>query len=132
MGRVIRGQRKGAGSVFRAHVKHRKGAARLRAVDFAERHGYIKGIVKVRGTCQGQADGELGLSGRPYNHTTLTNRTSFMTLVGAPPSRKWSFVIPTGLRSGRSCSSPQRESTLDSSCTVARRVSFKAGIALEV
>uniref|UniRef100_A0A673XZG4 Large ribosomal subunit protein uL2 n=1 Tax=Salmo trutta TaxID=8032 RepID=A0A673XZG4_SALTR len=26
MGRVIRGQRKGAGSVFKAHVKHRKGA----------------------------------------------------------------------------------------------------------
>lgn len=49
MGRVIRGQRKGAGSVFRAHVKHRKGPAKLRAVDFAERHGYIKGIVKVRG-----------------------------------------------------------------------------------
>lgn len=47
MGRVIRGQRKGAGSVFKAHVKHRKGAARLRHVDFAERHGYIKGIVKV-------------------------------------------------------------------------------------
>lgn len=47
MGRVIRGQRKGAGSVFRAHVKHRKGAAKLRAVDFAERHGYIKGIVKA-------------------------------------------------------------------------------------
>lgn len=46
MGRVIHGQRKGASSVFRAHVKHRKGAARLRAVDFAERHGYIKGIVK--------------------------------------------------------------------------------------
>lgn len=48
MGRVIRGQRKGAGSVFKAHVKHRKGAARLRHIDFAERHGYIKGIVKVR------------------------------------------------------------------------------------
>lgn len=47
MGRVIRSQRKGAGSVFRAHVKHRKGAAKLRAVDYAERHGYIKGIVKV-------------------------------------------------------------------------------------
>lgn len=47
MGRVIRGQRKGAGSVFKAHVKHRKGAAKLRSVDFAERHGYIKGIVKV-------------------------------------------------------------------------------------
>lgn len=36
----------GAGSVFRAHTKHRKGAARLRAVDYAERHGYIKGVVR--------------------------------------------------------------------------------------
>uniref|UniRef100_A0A2K5BX59 Large ribosomal subunit protein uL2 n=1 Tax=Aotus nancymaae TaxID=37293 RepID=A0A2K5BX59_AOTNA len=57
MGRVIRGQRKGAGSVFRAHVKHRKGAARLRAVDFAERHGYIKGIVKVRSAGRGVVAG---------------------------------------------------------------------------
>lgn len=47
MGRVIRAQRKGAGSVFRSHTKHRKGAPRLRALDFAERHGYIKGVVKV-------------------------------------------------------------------------------------
>lgn len=48
MGRVIRSQRKGAGGIFRAHVKHRKGAPKLRAVDFAERHGYIKGVVRVR------------------------------------------------------------------------------------
>ena len=47
MGRVIRGQRKGPGSIFTAHTKHRKGAAKLRAVDYAERHGYIKGVVKV-------------------------------------------------------------------------------------
>ncbi|PSN44362.1 60S ribosomal protein L8 [Blattella germanica] len=47
MGRVIRAQRKGAGSVFRSHTKHRKGAPRLRALDFAERHGYIKGVVKI-------------------------------------------------------------------------------------
>lgn len=47
MGRVIRCQRKGRGSIFKAHTKHRKGAAKLRAVDFAERHGYIKGIIKV-------------------------------------------------------------------------------------
>lgn len=47
MGRVIRAQRKGAGSVFKAHVKKRKGAAKLRPLDFAERHGYIKGVVKV-------------------------------------------------------------------------------------
>ena len=47
MGRVIRSQRKGPGGVFKAHTKNRKGAARLRAVDYAERHGYIKGVVKV-------------------------------------------------------------------------------------
>merc|ERR1711976_656667 len=46
MGRVIRSQRKGAGSVFKAHTKNRKGAAGLRAVDFAERHGYIKGVIR--------------------------------------------------------------------------------------
>ncbi|XP_012861893.1 60S ribosomal protein L8 [Echinops telfairi] len=62
MGRVIRGQRKGAGSVFRAHVKHRKGAARLRAVDFAERHGYIKGIVKG-----GRIDKPILKAGRAYH-----------------------------------------------------------------
>ena len=42
MGKVIRSQRKGRGSVFRAHTKHRKGAAKLRSMDYAERHGYIK------------------------------------------------------------------------------------------
>lgn len=47
MGRVIRSQRKGAGSVFKSHNKHRKGAPKFRAIDFAERHGYIKGVVKV-------------------------------------------------------------------------------------
>merc|ERR1711872_24594 len=42
----IRAQRKGAGSVFVSHTKHRKGKPALRAVDYAERHGYIKGVVK--------------------------------------------------------------------------------------
>ena len=46
MGRVIRGQRKGAGSIFRSHTKHRKGAAKLRVVDYAERNGYLKGVVR--------------------------------------------------------------------------------------
>lgn len=46
MGRVIRGQRKGRGSIFKSHTKHRKGAAKLRPVDYAERHGYIKGVVR--------------------------------------------------------------------------------------
>jgi large subunit ribosomal protein L8e len=46
MGRIIRAQRKGAGGIFKAHVKHRKGPARHRNLDFAERHGYLKGVVK--------------------------------------------------------------------------------------
>ena len=47
MGRVIRSQRKGRGSVFRSHTKHRKGAAKLRHIDYAERHGYIKASFMV-------------------------------------------------------------------------------------
>jgi large subunit ribosomal protein L8e len=46
MGRVIRAQRKGSSAAFKAHTFHRKGAAKLRSNDFAERHGYIKGVVK--------------------------------------------------------------------------------------
>ena len=46
VGRVIRAQRKGPGGIFKSHTKTRKGAAKLRTLDFAERHGYLKGIVK--------------------------------------------------------------------------------------
>jgi len=46
MGRVIRAQRKGRGSVFTAHTHHRKGACKLRPLDYAERHGYLKGVIK--------------------------------------------------------------------------------------
>jgi len=46
MGRVIRAQRKGPGGIFKSHVTHRKGAAKLRALDYAERNGYIRGLVK--------------------------------------------------------------------------------------
>ncbi|KAJ5068561.1 60S ribosomal protein L8 [Anaeramoeba ignava] len=46
MGRVIRGQRKGRGSVFRAHTTHRKGKPKFRAFDSAEKCGYIQGVVK--------------------------------------------------------------------------------------
>jgi len=46
MGRVIRGQRKGRGSIFKAVVRTRKGKARLRVLDYAERQGFLKGLVK--------------------------------------------------------------------------------------
>ncbi|KAF7055479.1 hypothetical protein CFC21_063002 [Triticum aestivum] len=45
MGRVIRAQRKGAGSVFKSHTHHRQGPARFRALDYGERNGYLKGVV---------------------------------------------------------------------------------------
>ncbi|KAJ1564422.1 60S ribosomal protein L2A [Nowakowskiella sp. JEL0078] len=46
MGRVIRAQRKGAGGIFKSHVKKRVGAAKHRSLDYAERHGYVRGVVK--------------------------------------------------------------------------------------
>lgn len=46
MGRVIRKQRKGAGSVFVAHTFHRVAPAKLRKLDYIEKNGYIKGVVK--------------------------------------------------------------------------------------
>jgi len=46
MGKPIRVQRKGKGSVFVSHTKHRKGAVRFRSLDFSEREGYVKGVVK--------------------------------------------------------------------------------------
>jgi len=46
MGRVIRCQRKGSSPAFKSHTFHRKGAAKLRNNDFAERNGYVKGVVR--------------------------------------------------------------------------------------
>ncbi|PVU92861.1 hypothetical protein BB559_003564 [Furculomyces boomerangus] len=46
MGRVIRSQRKGAGSIFKSHTSKREGSAKYRSLDFAERSGYIRGVVK--------------------------------------------------------------------------------------
>ncbi|MES1915630.1 MAG: 60S ribosomal protein L8-3, variant 2 [Cercozoa sp. M6MM] len=45
MGKVIRGQRKGRGTVFKAHVRTRKGAAKLRPLSVSERAGFVKGVV---------------------------------------------------------------------------------------
>lgn len=45
MGRVIKNQRK-SGGIFKSHTHLNKAPARLRALDFAEKNGYIRGIVK--------------------------------------------------------------------------------------
>ena len=47
MGRVIRAQRKGAGGIFKSHTKRRQGAAKHRPLDYAEKNGYVRGIVKA-------------------------------------------------------------------------------------
>ncbi len=46
MGKVIRPCRKGKGSVYRSHVCGRRGAVGMKRQDFAERHGYLKAVVK--------------------------------------------------------------------------------------
>jgi len=46
MGKTIRGQRKGAGSVFRSHTHHRVAPAKFRKLDYLEKNGYIRGIVR--------------------------------------------------------------------------------------
>jgi len=47
MGKVIRGCRKGKGSVYTAHTHHRKGATKMRKLDITERHSRIKAVVKA-------------------------------------------------------------------------------------
>jgi len=46
MGKYIQAQRKGKSPIFKSHVRTRKGAVKLRAFDYAEKHGYIRGVVK--------------------------------------------------------------------------------------
>ena len=49
MGRVIRSQRKGPGSIFTSHNKHRKGAARLRWVlKVATLEGYPEDMNSIK------------------------------------------------------------------------------------
>ncbi|KDN45613.1 ribosomal protein L2 [Tilletiaria anomala UBC 951] len=45
MGRVIRAQRK-SGGIFKSHTAHRTAPAKLRPLDFAERNGYIRGVIR--------------------------------------------------------------------------------------
>ncbi|KAG8935239.1 60S ribosomal protein L2A [Tulasnella sp. 419] len=45
MGRVIRAQRR-SHAIFKSHTRLNKAPARLRPLDYAERNGYIRGVVK--------------------------------------------------------------------------------------
>eukprot|EP00978_Attheya_sp_CCMP212_P018235 scaffold49570_cov36-Attheya_sp.AAC.2 len=43
---AVLAQRKGKGGIFKSHVRTRKGAVKLRPLDYAEKQGYIRGVVK--------------------------------------------------------------------------------------
>jgi len=46
MGKVIRSQRKGRGGIFQARNKSRLGKPAHRELDYSERNGYVKGVVR--------------------------------------------------------------------------------------
>lgn len=46
MGKVIRVCRKGKGTIFKSHTRLNKSPVKMRVYDYAERKGYIKGVVK--------------------------------------------------------------------------------------
>jgi len=75
MGRIIRAQRKGRGSVFRAHTCLRKGAVALRKLDYTERNGYIKGVVKEIYHDSGRGAPVAKVQFRdPYKYKKVTER----------------------------------------------------------
>jgi large subunit ribosomal protein L8e len=86
MGRVIRAQRKGAGSVFKSHNTHRKGAAKLRKLDATERNGYIKGVITEILHDPGR--------GAPLARVNFRNTIRYAT-------DKQLFIAPEGVYSGQ-------------------------------
>jgi len=86
MGRVIRAQRKGRGSVFKSHNTHRKGRVALRVLDAAERNGYIKGVVSEIIHDSGR--------GAPIARVTFRNPVKYK-------HDKELFIAPEGLYSGQ-------------------------------
>ena len=105
MGRVIRSQRKGHGGIFKAHTKHRKGAAELRTLDYAERHGYIRGVVKEIIHDPGRGAPLAKVEFRdPYRYKTRTSTfiavegmyTGQFIFCGAKASLSVGNVLPLG------------------------------------
>ncbi|KAJ6756221.1 60S RIBOSOMAL PROTEIN L8-1 [Salix purpurea] len=75
MGRVIRAQRKGAGSVFKSHTHHRKGPARFRSLASVKEMGAVvcnvEHHVGDRGVfARASGDYAIVISHNPDNDTT--------------------------------------------------------------
>lgn len=100
MGRVIRGQRKGAGGIFKSHTKNRKGAAKHRTLDYAERQGYIRGVVKEIIHDPGRGAPPLRLSSVTLTVTSSEPKPSLLLKVLTPvnwstPVRRSPFPLVT-------------------------------------
>ena len=113
MGRVIRGQRKGAGSVFKAHTKHRKGVPKFRTYDYAERQGYIRGVVKVLVATNCVRNLFSVLVFRRISFTTPVEVLRLLLSLSA-------ILISTGPE--KNSSSPPKACILDNSSIVGRKV----------
>lgn len=106
MGRVIRNQRKGRGSIFTANTRLRKGAAKLRALDYSERMGYLRGVVKqiIHDPGRGAPLAKVAFRD-PYKFKTVTETfianeglyTGQFVYCGAKASLNIGNVLPLGL-----------------------------------
>jgi len=74
MGKIILTQRKGRGINFESRNKHRIGPAKLRTLDYAERHGVIRGVVREIKHDPGRGAPLAVVSFRnPYKFQKITN-----------------------------------------------------------
>eukprot|EP00461_Guttulinopsis_vulgaris_P009824 UN09895 len=105
MGRIIRGQRKGGHQIFTANTHLRQGAAKYRALDFAEKRGFMRGIVKDVIHDSGRGAPLATVEFRcPYKHRTITERfiaaegihTGMSIYAGAKAQVKIGNVLPVG------------------------------------
>jgi large subunit ribosomal protein L8e len=95
MGRVIRAQRRGAlGSCFNAATTHKKGVAKLRKFDYAEKNGFVKGVITQIAHDPGRGAPVMKVKFRdPYR-----NKAVFETMV-APEGVYGGQFIFSGLKS---------------------------------
>merc|ERR1711977_581062 len=106
MGRVIRGQRKGRGSIFKSHVRTRKGAAKLRVLDFGERIGFIKGVVKDIIHDPGRGAPLVRAHFHNARKYKLTRRCSLPSRVPTPASSSTAELRPSSWSATPCLSSP--------------------------
>ena len=78
MGKTVLSCRRGVGSVYQVHGHKRLGPAKLRILDYAERHGFMRGVVKSivheagRGAALARASGDYCII---ISHNHETGRT---------------------------------------------------------